>query len=127
MRDTATLKTEQDLTWLLHTTFKTETAAESFQIIGDNALLDVTFINDSKADILSIENVEGFGEVDPAEYAELEVHRHVEAKFKAKKEHDILTLLVPSKAKGPKTEVSHKLVGNSLELTIDGEVVTIEL
>jgi len=55
------------------------------------------------------------------------VHRHVEAKFKAKKEHNILTLLVPSKAKGPKTEVSHKLVGNTLELTIDGEVVTITL
>ncbi|WP_025565847.1 hypothetical protein [Psychromonas sp. SP041] len=71
-----------------------------------------------------IEDLDG---VDPAEYADLEVHRHVEAKFKAKKEHNILTLLVPSKVNGPKTDVSHKLVGNSLELTIDGEVVTIEL
>ena len=127
MRDTATIKSEQDLTWLLHTTFKTETAADSFKIIGDNATLDVSFINDCKDDLLSIENVEGFGEVDPAEYADLEVHRHVEAKFKAKKEHNILTLLVPSKLNGPKTEVSHKLVDNSLELTIDGEVVVIEL
>jgi hypothetical protein len=127
MRDIATLKSEQDLTWLLHTTFKTEAATDSFKIVGDNAVLDVQFINDCKQDLLSIDKVEGFGEVDPAEFADLEVHRHVEAKFKAKKEHNILTLLVPSKANGPKTEVSHKLVGNTLELTIDGEVVTIEL
>ncbi|PKF60238.1 alginate lyase [Psychromonas sp. psych-6C06] len=127
MRDTATLKTEQDLTWLLHTTFKTETATDSFKIVGDNAVLDVEFIHDCKQDLLSIENVEGFGEVDPAEYKDMEIHRHVEAKFKAKKEHNILTLLVPSKVNGPKTEVSHKLVGNNLELTIDGEVVTIDL
>ena len=65
--------------------------------------------------------------MDPAEYADLEVHRHVEAKFKAKKEHNILTLLVPSKAGQAKTEVSHKLIGNTLELTIDGEHVIIQL
>ena len=127
MRDTATLKTEQDLTWLLHTTFQTQTSDASFQIIGDNALLDVTFINDCTDDLLSIDNVEGFGEVDPAEFQDLEVHRHIEAKFKAKKSHNILTLLVPSKVDGAKTQVSHKLVGNTLELTSDGEQVVIEL
>lgn len=127
MRDRATLKSEQDLTWLLHTTYGTETANDSFRIVGEKANLDVSFINDSAKDITSIESVEGFGEVDPAEYKELEIHRHVESKFKAKKEHDILTLLVPSKKNGEKANVSYEFNGNKLELTVDGETVTIEL
>ncbi|MFK7804431.1 MAG: DUF4962 domain-containing protein [Anaerolineae bacterium] len=127
MRDTATLSSEQDLTWLLHTTFNTESADRSFQILGEKAILDVTFINDSKDDILSIESIEGFGEVDPAEYKDLDIHRHVEAKFKAKKKHDILTLLVPSKVGGAKVNVSHTLIGDTLELTVDGEYVSIQL
>ena len=127
MRDTATMRTEQDVTWLLHTTFETETADQSFSIIGERAVLDVTFINDSKDEIVSIETVEGFGDVDPAEYADLEVHRHVETIFKAKKEHDILTLLVPSKAGEAKVDVSYELNGDTLELIIDGEPVTIQL
>ncbi len=127
MRDTATMRTEQDVTWLLHTTFATETAEQSFRIVGERAVLDVTFINDSKDDIVSLETVEGFGDVDPAEYADLEVHRHVEATFKAKQAHDILTLLIPSKAGAARVRVSHKLVGDTLELTVDGEQVRIQL
>ncbi len=127
MRDTATLSSAQDLTWLLHTTFATQTAEQSFQIIGEKATLDVMFINDSKNDIVSIENVEGFGEVDPAEYKDLDVHRHIEAKFKAKKEHDILTLLIPQKANRSQSDVSYQLVGNQLELTLNGEKTIIQL
>jgi hypothetical protein len=126
IRDTANMKVEQDLTWNMHTTFATETAENSFKIIGENAVLDVQFINDCTNNLASIENVEGFGEVDPAEYKDLEIHRHIEAKFKPAKEHNILTLLVPSKA-GQKADVSYQLQGNKLDLTIDGETVTIEL
>ncbi|TCS38845.1 DUF4962 domain-containing protein [Reinekea marinisedimentorum] len=126
IRDTATMKVEQDLTWNMHTTFATETAENSFKIIGENATLDVLFINDCTSNLASIENVEGFGEVDPAEYKDMEIHRHVEAKFKPAKEHNILTLLVPSKA-GEKADVTYKLDGNKLELTIDGDVVAIDL
>jgi hypothetical protein len=127
IRDTATLNSAQDLTWLLHTTFKTKTSEQSFQIVGEKAVLDVTFINNSKDDILSIENVEGFGEVDPAEYKDLEIHRHVETVFKAKKEHDILTLLLPSKVGEAKVQLSHELIGDTLQLIIDGEQVHIQL
>lgn len=127
MRDIAMINSEQDVTWLLHTTFKTETAEQSFQIVGEKAVLDVTFINDSKDNIMSIETVEGFGDVDPAEYEALDIHRHIEAKFKAKKEHNILTLLVPSKIDSAKVDVSHKLIGDTLILTIDGEQVNIQL
>lgn len=127
MRDTATLDSEQDLTWLLHTTFQTETADKSFKIIGDNARLDVTFINSCSADIVSIENIEGFGDVDPAEYAGLDIHRHVAATFNAKKAHDILTLLIPTKAGAAKVDVSHQLIGDTLQLTVDDAQVTIHL
>lgn len=121
------MKTEQDLTWNMHTTFATKTGDTGFQIVGEKASLDVQFINDCTNNLNSIENVEGFGEVDPAEYEGLEIHRHVEAKFKPAKEHNVLTLLVPSKIDGAKTEVSHSLAGNTLTLVIDGETVNIEL
>ncbi len=127
MRDTAMLESPQDLTWLLHTTFQTETGEKAFKIVGDKALLEVTFINSSSADIESIERVEGFGEVDPAEYEGLDIHRHVAATFKAKKEHDILTLLVPAKIDGAKVDVSYKLVDGVLQLTVDGEQVSVHL
>jgi len=127
MQDKATLKSEQDLTWLMHTTFKTETSDKAFKIVGENATLNVSFINESADNVLSIKNVEGFGDVDPYEFKDLEIHRHVEAEFKAAKEHNILTLLVPSKNAGVATEVTHKVVGNTLELTVDGEAISIEL
>lgn len=127
MRDRATLSSAQDLTWLLHTTFKTETDTSSFKIIGENSILDVKFINDSSNDIQSINKVEGFGEVDPAEFKDLEIHRHVETSFKAKKQHDILTLLIPSKLNGTKTNVTHIILGKTLELIVDGDKVIIEL
>lgn len=127
MRDRASFSTPIDLTWLLHTTFKTEPGKDSFKIVGEKAVLDVQFINSSKDEILSIKNVEGFGDVDPDECKDMEIHRHIEAEFKASKEHDILTLLVPHKTGASKPVVSHKLNDDSLELTIDGEVVLISL
>ena len=126
IRDTATLVSEQDLTWLLHTTFQTETGESSFKIVGDNAQLDVSFISGNGEDIVSIKSVEGFGEVDPAEYEDLEIHRHVAATFKAKKTHDILTLLVPNKIGAPKLDVSYELSDATLQLTVDGEQVRIQ-
>lgn len=127
IRDTATLNRAQDLTWLLHTTFGIETAAQSFQIVGKNGVLDVSFINDSQEDIVSLEAVEGFGAVDPAEYQGLAIHRHVEATFRARRDHDILTLLVPRKQRDVKPEVAHQLVGDTLTLTVDGRQVVIQL
>jgi uncharacterized protein with WD repeat len=86
----------------------------------------VSFINDSADNITSIKNVEGFGEVDPYEFKDLEIHRHVETEFSAAKEHNVLTLLVPEK-NGVAADVSYQLNGSTLELVIDGEKVTIEL
>lgn len=37
-----------------------------------------------------------------------------------------MTLIAPSKMNEPKTEVSHQLVGNSLALAIDRELVVID-
>lgn len=53
-----------------------------------------------------MKNVERFGDVDPYEFKDLEVHRHVETEFKAAKEHNILTLLVPNKNNAEKVAVS---------------------
>lgn len=127
MRDRAILGSEQDLTWLLHTTFQTETFEQSFRIIGKKSLLDVKFINKSKENIISVKDVVGFGKVDPREYEDLEVHRHVETLFKAEKEHDILTLLIPSKIGGPEVNIEYKLEGEVLELIIDREIVSINV
>jgi hypothetical protein len=127
MQDKASLSEEKDMTWLMHTTFANEVAEKSFTIQGEVAHLDVNFINESQDNIQSVKNVEGFGEVDPYEYQDLEIHRHVEVEFGAAKEHNILTLLVPNKNAGQQVEVSHKLVGDILELTVDGEAVMIEL
>jgi hypothetical protein len=74
-----------------------------------------------------VKNVEGFGEVDLYEFKDLEVHRHVETEFNAAKDHKILTLLVPNKNNGEKVAVSHKLIDDTLELTVDDETVTIAL
>ncbi|GAM72540.1 oligo alginate lyase [Vibrio sp. JCM 19236] len=126
MQDKASFTEEKDLTWLMHTTFATEPGEKSFTIRGENAHLDVNFINQADR-IQSVKNVEGFGEVDPYEFQDLEIHRHVETEFAASKEHNVVTLLVPNKNEGQQVEVSHKLEGNTLELTVDGETVTIEL
>ncbi|MDN3701824.1 alginate lyase, partial [Vibrio artabrorum] len=104
-----------------------EVADKSFIIRGEVAHLDVNFINESADNITAVKNVEGFGEVDPYEFKDLEVHRHVEVEFKPSKEHNILTLLVPNKNEGEQVEVSHKLEGNTLLLNVDGETVSIEL
>lgn len=127
MQDKATLSEEKDMTWLMHTTFANEVADKSFTVQGEVAHLDVNFINESAGNIASVKNVEGFGEVDPYEYKELEIHRHVEVEFKPSKEHNILTLLVPNKNEGEQVEVSYKLEGNVLLLTVDGEAVEIDL
>jgi hypothetical protein len=127
MRDHALLNTEQDLTWLLHSTFKTETSERSFTIAGEKARLDVEFLGDCRNEILSVSTVEGFGDVDPYEYKDLEIHRHVETKFRAKKEHQIVTLLVPRKLDVPGFTVDHKIIKNVLELTIDSDTIHIDL
>ncbi|MFA0379887.1 DUF4962 domain-containing protein [Vibrio sp. 10N.222.54.A3] len=127
MQDKATLSEEKDMTWLMHTTFANDVADKSFTIRGEVAHLDVNFINESADNITSVKNVEGFGEVDPYEFKDLEIHRHVEVEFKPSKEHNILTLLVPNKNEGEQVEVSHKLEGNTLMLNVDGETVSIEL
>jgi hypothetical protein len=87
----------------------------------------VSFINQSADQITSVTNVEGFGDVDPYEFQDLEIHRHVEVEFSASKQHDILTLLVPNKNSGEQVQVSHSVRDNELTLVVDGETVTIDL
>ncbi len=119
IKDSVSLDVEKDITWLMHTTFKTETSSNKFRIVGEKGKLDVYFV-DQDENITSIKPVEGFGDVDPIELEGLEIHRHVEATFKAKKEHTIITVAVPSKI-NDKAEVSYKINGNKLSLTVDGE------
>ena len=127
MRDRAFFTADMDLTWLLHTTFQTKTNDTSFQVVGDNGCLFAQFINCSTEDIVQIKNVEGFEGVDSSEYKGLEIHRHIEAKFKAKKSHDIITLLVPRKVGEKEPKVTTNLMKNSLELIVDGELISIDL
>ncbi len=127
IQDKASFGEEKDLTWLMHTTFNTETAQKSFAIHGDKAHLDVSFINQSAEKITSVTNVEGFGDVDPYEFQDLEIHRHVEVEFSASKQHDILTLLVPNKNNGEQVQVSHSVCGSELTLIVDGDTVVIDL
>lgn len=90
-------------------------------VIQDKAHLAVSFINQSAEQITSVTNVEGFGDVDPYEFQELEIHRHVEVEFSASKQHDIVTLLVPNKNSGEQVQVSHSVRDNALTLVVDGK------
>jgi hypothetical protein len=127
MQDKATLSEEKDMTWLMHTTFANEVAEKSFKVRGEVANLDVQFINESKDQITSVKNVEGFGEVDPYEFKDLEIHRHVEVEFKPSTEHNILTLLVPNKNSGEQVNIEHSIADGVLTLVVDGETVSITL
>lgn len=127
IRDRATLKTAQELTWLLHTTFSAETSNSSFSIKGEKGILDVDFLNVTSNSIKSVETVEGFGDVDPNEYKDLEIHKHIETKFKTDKEFDIFTILTTRKVGEEKKEITYERSNDQLILTVDGLSHTIKL
>ncbi|MDC7220242.1 MAG: DUF4962 domain-containing protein [Spirochaetales bacterium] len=121
IRDRVELDSEQDITWFMHTTFQTETGDSSFAIKGEKSRLDVTFIAPGADAIEYIKPVEGFPDVDPKEYEGMEIHRHVETKFKAARSHEIVTLLVPSRLDSDSPAVEVKREGDSLVAVLGSE------
>ncbi len=111
----------------MHTTFANEVADKSFTIRGEVAHLDVNFINESVDNITSVKNVEGFGEVDPYEFEDLEIHPSRWSGIQTIERAQHLDALVPNKNEGEQVEVSQMFEGNTLLLNVDGETVSIEL
>ncbi len=119
IRDIVETTDEQTITWLMHTTFSADTKEKGFTIKGEKSKLDVSFLTEQE-NIESVEYVIGFGEVNPKEFEDLDVHSHVRTEFKAKKKHSIVTLLVPSKLNQDRA-VTAKLAGEQLIVTREGK------
>ncbi len=87
--------------WLFHATKPLETGTNTFRFTGERAGLYGQFVF-SASGLPSMQMIEGFPGVDPAETAGLPPQYHVRADLPAAKRHTLVTLLVPYSLKEPR-------------------------